>query len=99
MRCRAIGYFSHYTLTMQALRALRGVKLRRGHVNRRDANGRSLYTAVASFLETHRRTDARRHPWCQPPTQPAPSNVTIFTNSLLDYCGAPPTQIGQARAA
>lgn len=97
-RCRAIGYFDHYTLTAQALRALQQVKLARGHQYQRDSGARGLYTAVAQFLTHHQRKDARSHAWCQPPPQPAADNVTVHRNSILDICGKPVTRLGAERA-
>ena len=97
-RCRAIGYFDHYTLTAQALRALHKVKLARGHQYQRDSGARSLYTAIAQFLTDHQQKDARGHAWCKPPPQPADDNVTIHRNSILDICGKPVTRLGAERA-
>lgn len=99
MRCRALGYFAHYTLTAQALRAVRGIKLARGHAYRRDGSQRKLYSALAAFADQHRTADARLHAWCRdPPPQPAARDVTLYTNSLLDYCGLTGTRLGGARA-
>ena len=97
-KCRAIGYFAHYTLTLPALRLLRNVKLAKGHQYEKDPFSKGLYTGMAHFLEEHRHEDARSHPWCQRPPSPAPDNVTVFTNAILDYCGKPLTRLGSVRA-
>ena len=96
MTCRALGYaVSHYTLTAQALQNIRKAKLRRGSDFR---HHREMYASIARFMLTHESSDASAHPWCQLPARPAASGVTLFTNSFLDYCGVPLTELGDVRA-
>ena len=98
MRCRAIGYFSHFTLTMQAMRATREVKLA-GHCDVFcDRQHRGMYRAIAAFMASASKRGASTHPWCNPPPRAAENDVTTFTNSLLDYCHVPLTVLGDVRA-
>ena len=106
MRCRALGYFHHYTLTREALQTLVSIKLDRRHQYAKDPASNDLYATTRRFLEAHRehtaarrpRSDAREHAWCQLPARPALYNVTWFTNQLLTHCKANLTLLGGVRA-
>ena len=91
MRCRALGYFAHFTLTAEQLELTRR-KLAKGSPFKAVQRKRVLYNEIERFMTQYTPThgagrSATQHKWCRGPPRPAVQNVTVLQNSLLDYCG------------
>jgi hypothetical protein len=88
MRCRALGYFDHFTLTAEQL-ALTRRKLAKGSPFKAVQRKRVLYEQVQEFMDKFAAPhgDATQHKWCRGPPRRAVQNVTILQQTHLDYCG------------